>query len=67
MKLRYKIFQILAVIPFLISPAFSSSPAELNDLEIAHTAYTADNIDIRYAHLALAISTNPAVREFARP
>ena len=45
--------------------AQAQSPAELNDLEIAHVAYVADNIDIRYAHLALAISQNPAVREFA--
>ena len=29
-------------------------------------AYTADNIDIRYAHLALAISKNPAVHKFAK-
>ncbi len=29
---------------------------ELNDLQIAHIAYTAGNIDIRYAHLALALS-----------
>lgn len=41
------------------------SPADLNDLEIAHVAYTADNIDIRYAHLALAKSKNPVVIEFA--
>jgi putative membrane protein len=47
-------------------PATAQSPAELNDLEIAHVAYTADNIDIRYAHLALAISDDPAVREFAQ-
>lgn len=46
--------------------AVAESPAELNDLEIAHVAYTADNIDIRYAHLALAISSNPAVQDFAR-
>ena len=46
--------------------AAAGSPAELNDLEIAHVAYTADNIDIRYAHLALAISIDSAVREFAR-
>ena len=45
--------------------AQSKTPADLNDLEISHVAYTADNIDIRYAHLALAISENPAVREFA--
>lgn len=44
----------------------ADDPAKLNDLEIAHVAYTADNIDIRYAHLALAISSNPRVHEFAR-
>lgn len=38
----------------------------MNDLEIAHAAYTAGGIDIRYAHLALAISENEAVRDFAR-
>lgn len=46
--------------------ADTRSPADLNDLEIAHVAYTADNIDIRYAHLALAISENPAIHDFAR-
>jgi putative membrane protein len=38
----------------------------MNDLQIAHTAYTAGGLDIRYAHLALAISENDAVREFAQ-
>lgn len=38
----------------------------MNDLEIAHAAYTAGEIDIRYAHLALAVSENEAVRDFAR-
>ncbi|CAG1013455.1 MAG: DUF4142 domain-containing protein [Rhizobiaceae bacterium] len=38
----------------------------MNDLEIAHTAYTAGGLDIRYAHLALAISENAAVRDFAQ-
>lgn len=46
-------------------PVQAKSPADLNDLEIAHVAYVADNIDIRYAHLALAISENPDVRAFA--
>ena len=52
----------------LVAPvsAIAESPADLNDLEIAHVAYTADSIDIRYAHLALAISTNPVVHEFAQ-
>lgn len=45
--------------------ARAESPADLNDLEIAHVAYTADSIDIRYAHLALAISNNPAIHKFA--
>lgn len=45
--------------------AQENDPAALNDLEIAHVAYIADNIDIRYAHLALAISSNEAVRDFA--
>ncbi len=44
----------------------TNDPASLSDVEMAHAAYTADNIDIRYAHLALAISTDPAVHEFAR-
>ena len=38
----------------------------MNDLEIAHTAYTAGGLDIRYAHLALAISENDTVRDFAQ-
>jgi len=44
-------------------PALAADP--MNDLEIAHTAYTAGNLDIRYAHLSLAVSENPSVREFA--
>ncbi len=50
------------------APAMADDPmndAAMNDLEIAHTAYTAGSIDIRYAHLALAISEDPQVREFA--
>ena len=42
-----------------------NTPANLNDLEIAHVAYTADNIDIRYATIALARSTNPEIHAFA--
>ena len=45
------------------SPA---NPANLSDVEIAHVAYVADNIDIRYAHLALAISDNPDIHKFAK-
>jgi putative membrane protein len=45
--------------------ATAQDVAAMNDLEFAHIAYTADNIDIRYAHLALALSDNPAIHEFA--
>jgi putative membrane protein len=38
---------------------------QFNDLEIVHIAYTASTIDIRYAHLALALSENPEIRKFA--
>ncbi|MFT5706915.1 MAG: putative membrane protein [Oceanospirillaceae bacterium] len=44
----------------------AESPADLNDLQIAHVAYTADNIDIRYAHLALALTQDPNIRSFAQ-
>ncbi len=56
----------LALISTISVGAHAESPADLNDVEIAHVAYTADSIDIRYAHLALAISKNPAVHEFAQ-
>lgn len=49
-----------------LSPTAPAQTADqLNDLEIAHVAYTAGDIDIRYAHLALALSESPAVRDFA--
>ena len=56
----------LALLATISVSAHAESPADLNDLEIAHVAYTADTIDIRYAHLALAISKNPAIHEFAQ-
>lgn len=48
-----------------ITHAAEKSTKDLNDLEIAHVAYTADVIDIRYAHLALALSNNPEIHAFA--
>lgn len=62
------VFAVAMFITVLSSPVRADkdpSPADLNDLEIAHVAYIADNIDIRYAHLALAKSKNPVVIEFA--
>lgn len=42
-----------------------SAQADLSDVEMAHVAVTASNIDVAYAHLALALSRNPEVRAFA--
>lgn len=53
----------LAVVATVVSGVAAAEP--MNDLEIAHTAYTAGNLDIRYAHLALAISEDATVHEFA--
>ena len=60
------LFIVAVSVVAIASAALGKSPADLNDLEIAHVAYTADSIDIRYAHLALAISTNPAIHQFAK-
>lgn len=56
---------IMVFLGQVVSAEKANNPADLNDLEIAHVAYTADNIDIRYAYLALAKSKNPVVLEFA--
>ena len=37
----------------------------LNDLQVAHSAYTADLIDIEYAKIALAKTKDASVRSFA--
>jgi putative membrane protein len=51
---------------FVVAASFVVSAQQgLNDLEMAHVAVTASNIDIAYAHLALALSDNPDVRGFA--
>ena len=62
-----KILTGLAVVGMMFAAQASANDvAELSDVEIAHVAYTADNIDIRYAHLALALSSNPQVHKFAK-
>lgn len=48
------------------SAAFAAEEAKgPSDAQGAHIAYTADNIDIKYAELALKKTKNPAVKEFA--
>ena len=60
------LFPALAVVLAVTgAQAAAQDVAQMSDVEYAHIAYTADNIDIRYAHLALALSSNPEVREFA--
>ncbi len=50
----------------LISTTLSARAAETpTDPQIAHIAYTAGNVDIGYAEIALQRSKNRAVREFA--
>ncbi|MEO9876285.1 MAG: DUF4142 domain-containing protein [Anderseniella sp.] len=66
MKQKLLLAASMLALALQATPSAAQSPAELNDLQIAHVAYVADNIDIRYAHLALAISNNPAIHEFAR-
>jgi len=44
---------IAVVLAMTSSQAVAQDVAAMNDLEYAHIAYTADNIDIRYAYLAL--------------
>ncbi|MEP0944876.1 MAG: DUF4142 domain-containing protein [Rhizobiaceae bacterium] len=62
-----KLLSGLTVVGLLFaSQAVANDPAKLSDVEIAHVAYTADNLDIRYAHLALAKSKNPEIHRFAK-
>jgi putative membrane protein len=49
----------------MIATPPASGQARLDDLEMAHVAVVASQIDISYAHLALALSTNPSIRQFA--
>lgn len=65
MKFNAKMLTVMAGITVMSCQSVAQDPAQLNDLEIAHVAYVADNIDIQYAHLALALSEHPAVRGFA--
>jgi putative membrane protein len=60
-----KILRAAVTVGLLGISSVAFAEDKLTDPQIAHAAYTADNLDIRYAHLALAVSENPKVREFA--
>ena len=49
----------------IYAPAPAQPAAKPNDAQIAHIAYTADEIDIAAAKQALAKTKNPQVRDFA--
>lgn len=65
MKRKSVVLVVLAAVLALSNVGWAASPSALSDVEIAHVAYTADLIDIRYAHLALGVSKSAAVRAFA--
>lgn len=50
---------------FAISSANAAEPAKLTDPQIAHIAYTAGELDIKAAELALKKTKNPEVKAFA--
>ena len=56
---------VLGVLAISCASANAQS-AKPNDAQIAHIAYTAGNIDIKAAHLALEKSKNKDVRTFAQ-
>ena len=55
----------IAAVCLLGNGTFAQSPAKLTDPQIAHIAYTAGQIDIQAAQLALQKSKNKEVRAFA--
>ena len=59
------VFRIVATAAAIAVPALVHAQSDLNDLQMAHVAVIADAIDIRYAHLALALSKSPSIKEFA--
>lgn len=64
MKNIIKSTMAIAIVAMLSSgPAWAADP--LTDMEIAHAAYTADELDIAYAKIALEKSQTQAIRDFA--
>jgi putative membrane protein len=61
---RFKL-SLFAVSMLISATGAAYAQAGLNDLEVAHAAYTADVIDIDYAKIALKKTKNPEVRKFA--
>ena len=66
MKPTIRLLLAAAIASFAPAPAGAQSPGKPNDAQIAHIAYTADNIDIKAGQLALHKSQNAQVRAFAQ-
>ena len=64
-RLRHTAATVLTVVTMGTIPGFAMSGAKPTDPQIAHTAYTAGDIEIRNAELALSKSSNTEVRSFA--
>ena len=62
---RNALFTATCLLAFGYS-ASATAEKPLDDLEIAHAAYNADLIDIKYANIALEKSQDPDIREFAK-
>jgi putative membrane protein len=56
---------LFAAISIVATVSVAHAQAGLNDLEIAHAAYTADVIDIEYAKIALSKTKSADVKTFA--
>jgi putative membrane protein len=64
-RIFIRIGAALAAIYLFTSAGFAQTAAKLTDPQIAHIAYTAGQIDIQAAQLALKKSKNKDVRAFA--
>jgi len=56
---------LFAAISIVATASVARAQAGMNDLEIAHAAYTADLIDIEYAKIALSKTKSAEVKTFA--
>lgn len=66
MKALNRLGIALAGLMLTTSLGLAAEPAKPTDSQIAHIAYTADNIDIKAAELAVKKSKNKSVQDFAK-
>jgi putative membrane protein len=65
--MKHAVVSALAIAAVAFGSIGPSRAADaLSDVEIAHAAYTADDLDIAYAKIALEKSQTPAIRDFAQ-